>query len=638
MSNPFEKRATEYLRDDEAFLSVVTPAPLFSYFEPRARDGVLYDRLVVVVGSPGSGKTTIATLVQFKTLETLRRQSGMENFRLLVNALGKCGLMKSEEILVCGCRLPLESEYREFWELPYDEELRTGLMHSLLQSRAVISWIQNLTARGRCSVDDIEIVPRADLPAAATQIGGITARGVFDKACAVEREIYRVGAALVPPRQEQLSKEATAAYEPFQVIEKFRVNSNDQGTKEYIPLAVMDDANSLNRFQLSKMLAWLARREQRVARWVFMRLDSQTPQEALLDSFEETEEGLTTKVAREVTTIWLQRRDDRRAQKSQFRQMAKDMADRYLRLMEIFTRSGVTSLSSILEAAPETLTASKFRELKRKVDRVQDELKISPRVRKELEAEVRSYAAGAEGDAGEDVQLAMVRILMHRYARRLPQVGLFESVAEIEPSRPVKANSDIAEGARIHLMHEFDRPYYFGLDCLCDGSSENAEQFLQLAGRLVTLSETRIIRSHPHTLPAALQHKELRAKASETIAAWRFPERRAVGLLVEGIAAACLVKAMEPNASLGAGPNAFGIPQEAFETLPLSHPRLAEVLKFAVGYNAIGIKQRHSTKHTLWALIELGGMAIMKTGLGFRKGNFIEAKADDLGKLLREAP
>ena len=33
MTNPFEKRATEYLRDDAAFLSVVTPEPLNSFFE-----------------------------------------------------------------------------------------------------------------------------------------------------------------------------------------------------------------------------------------------------------------------------------------------------------------------------------------------------------------------------------------------------------------------------------------------------------------------------------------------------------------------------------------------------------------------------------------------------------------------------
>ena len=226
---------------------------------------------------------------------------------------------------------------------------------------------------------------------------------------------------------------------------------------------------------------------------------------------------------------------------------------------------------------------------------------------------------------------------MHRYARRLPQVSLFEGTEEPEPSRPVKPNSEIAEGARIQLMHEYGRPYYFGLESLCDGSSENAEQFLQLAGRLVTLSETRIIRSQPHSLPAALQHRELRSKAQEMIDEWRFPERRTVGLLVEAIAAQCLAKTLEPTASLGAGPNAFGIPQGDFEKLPFTHPRLAEILKFGIGYNAIGIKQRHTTKHTLWALIELGGISIMKAGLGFRKGNFLERTADDLARLVGDA-
>src|SRR5689334_25331828 len=122
----------------------------------------------------------------------------------------------------------------------------------------------------------------------------------------------------------------------------------------------------------------------------------------------------------------------------------------------------------------------------------------------------------------------MLRILMQRYARRLPQVSLFEVSGEQEPSRPVKANADVAEAARIQLMHEYGRPYYFGMDTLCDGSSENAEQFLQLAGRLVALSETRIIRSQRPALPPGLQHRELRVKTQEMMDAWRFPERRLV--------------------------------------------------------------------------------------------------------------
>ena len=60
MSNPFEKRATEYLRDDEAFLPVVTPEPLVTFFRKPAREGRLYDRLAMIIGTPGSGKTTLA--------------------------------------------------------------------------------------------------------------------------------------------------------------------------------------------------------------------------------------------------------------------------------------------------------------------------------------------------------------------------------------------------------------------------------------------------------------------------------------------------------------------------------------------------------------------------------------------------
>ncbi len=37
MINPFEKRATEYLRDDEAFLAVVTPEPLVTFSRNRPK-------------------------------------------------------------------------------------------------------------------------------------------------------------------------------------------------------------------------------------------------------------------------------------------------------------------------------------------------------------------------------------------------------------------------------------------------------------------------------------------------------------------------------------------------------------------------------------------------------------------------
>jgi len=645
MSNPFEKRATEYLRDDEAFLSVVTPAPLFTFFEPKAKNGVLFDRLVVVVGTPGSGKTTIATLLQYKTMETLHRTTGMENHKELVQALTRCGAMSDGVIVACGCRLALESEYRDFWELPYPESVKTGLMHSLLQARAVISWIQSLLEDRTRQLDQIEIVPKDLSPGRIEHIGGISGPGVYARACEIERDIYRIGTSLVAPKLESLPKLALEAYSPFEVIDKLAVRTSASGpVREYRPLVILDDAHDLHPQQLAELLRWLARRELQVSRWVLMRLDSQTPQAALLDSFEDEEDEEAEpgpKVAREVTTIWLQRKDDRRVQRTQFRSMARQMADRYLRLMETFSRGGITSLSSLLDGPAEPLPSGREKELAKRVLRVQEDLRIPATIRKDLEKEVANYFEGASSeDNAADVKLAMLRILMHRFAKRTPQVGLFEA-EEAEPSRPVIANSGIADGARIHLMHEFGRPYYFGMDALCDGASENAELFLQLAGRLVSLCETRIIRSSRPgpRLAASLQHKELRQKATEMIDAWRFRERRLVKALVDGIAKECIAKALEPTASLGGGPNAFGILQEEFEQIPRDYPRLGEVLKYGVGYNAIHLKRDHGTKHSQWCLVELGGVAIISNGLSFRRGNFLERSSKDLARLIEgEAP
>ena len=46
MENPFYKRATEYLRDNDEFLSIVTPEPVLHFLQGPAQSGRLYDRLV----------------------------------------------------------------------------------------------------------------------------------------------------------------------------------------------------------------------------------------------------------------------------------------------------------------------------------------------------------------------------------------------------------------------------------------------------------------------------------------------------------------------------------------------------------------------------------------------------------------
>jgi hypothetical protein len=122
---------------------------------------------------------------------------------------------------------------------------------------------------------------------------------------------------------------------------------------------------------------------------------------------------------------------------------------------------------------------------------------------------------------------------------------------------------------------------------LCDASSENAEQFLRLAGLLVEQSATQLTRGRRAMIAAADQDAALRKCALDLVSKWSFPYQDRVRRLTDAIATLCLDASLVNNARLGPGANGFGIPVRDFETLHATHESLARVLQFAIAYNAI---------------------------------------------------
>ena len=86
MENPFYRRATEQLRDDEEFLSIVSPQPLTYLLKRPAEQGTLYDRLVLFGAAPGTGKTTLARLFEFSALRAVLRSTGSTDHEAVAGA------------------------------------------------------------------------------------------------------------------------------------------------------------------------------------------------------------------------------------------------------------------------------------------------------------------------------------------------------------------------------------------------------------------------------------------------------------------------------------------------------------------------------------------------------------------------
>lgn len=637
MENPFRKRATEYLlRDEEAFLAIVTPEPISYFLAEPGKAGRLYDRLVLLRGTPGSGKTTLARLFEYPTFHTLLQNSNFEGHKDITAALMSCNAASSDGPHVLGCRLPLETGYRDFWEFDYKPDLKTNLMTALLQSRAVLGWLRHLKHTG-VSPAEISIVTRPEAEEVTSTIGGADGEQIRLKAARVERAVYDVMNSLVAPRESDLPIEATAPYRPFDIIERFSIPhpTPGKGSKlDLIPLVILDDAHVLHPDQFDLLQRFLLRRELRVARWMIARFDILLPRDTFAAVTKDAVDPAKfpgVSADRESEEILLQSSGTRKNDRLRFRNMAKDMAKRYLRRMPVLSERGLTVLSNLVADADVTIKSKSLTSLKASITTLQKKLEIKDDVIAQLVSQARSYKKANS----EEQILAMLRVMMNRYAnrRRKNERTLFEvDHAESESEVRVAANDSVYAAALLHLFHEFDRPYYYGIDNLCDASSENAEQFLQLAAELVEAVVTRVSRGGSATLPPDRQHSLLRERGKKIMDGWRFPHDDQVRRLVDRIADRCLEKSLEPNGAVLA--NAIGIPQEQLDSLASDHPQLATVLQFAIAYNAISLGPNHSCKERSWCLLELGGMAILHYGLTLKRGGFVESTSSELAGFL----
>jgi hypothetical protein len=631
MANPFLRRATEYVRDDASFLAIVSPAPLLNFLVKGKHKDEIFELPVRIIGEPGSGKTMLAKLAEYRMVDAIANDLSSSTNRDLAGALAQAGFLQNGVPRIAAVREPMESDYRDFWELPYDAAVRTRLAFWFAQARTTLSLIRNLTANKRRSLQDIRFVTREASEAQVEAIGGLSSEGIRERAIEVQRAIYSVVAGLRPPKIEDLPSAAISPYNPFEVLSGIEIAW--RGTSISLnPLVMFDDVHSLHPEQRDELFKSLARREIRFGRWLMMRLDALSPGAVLSPAGTHETHNLST--GRDYIEIRMQG-TDRNTERRRFRGMALDMANRYLPLVQTLKNRGVTDFSALLPTEAGMLSPARIKELATTVQQDQKRLQITEPRRREIEKLVDEHLATASAyDRSEELRLAMTRILMHRYVNRTqtPTRFLFEEF-DPDPKTPLKVNAGVVDGARLYLHHNYRRPLHFGVEELCSASNENAETFLQLAGALVARMETRAIRNQTPVLTAAMQEAALTDQARAIMNGWAFAYAASVRKMVDVIAKECLETSLSPNARLGAGANAIGIPEQDMTQLLSEEGDLAVLLKHALANGAISVVRDYGQGGKLWSLIELSGIVCLARGLTFKRGGFLEKRLSYLQEL-----
>lgn len=633
MTNFFMRRATELIRDDSAFLAIVSPTPLTTFFAPHHRKSSIFDLPVRVIGTPGSGKTMMASLAEFRLVEAVLRDQSSQTNRDLAGALAACGLIEGKRPAVAAVRIPMEAEYRDFWELPYPDAVKTRLALSLVQARALLGLIRNLTASRRRGLADIRFITRDASEAHIEHIGGADTEAIRKRALDVQKAIYGVVAGLVPPTVENLPALAREPYQPLEAIGEVEIDW-DGVPKRMRPLIILDDVHTLHPAQLQQIFTALSRREVTVGRWLMMRLDALSPRTIFQSAT--NAEAANLKADREYLNIFMQSQTQRREERSQFRRMATDMADRYLEHVSTLRERNYRQFGTLIPSIPPQISEAKLRDLADAVDKVQRRHGIADSRRVKIDALVRTYLSRTKSaDRAPEVGLAMTRILLHRYMNRIEgkSPGLFEEF-DPDPKISLKADQGVADGARLQLAATYGRPFHYGLDDLCDASNENAELFLQLAGVLVARMETRAIRNLDPALSPEEQQDALKSKANEIVAGWAFPNVRRARVLMDTIAAACREMSLTPNARLGYGANAAGIPMDDFNEIIDRDDDLTQILKYATGYGVLHVIPNYGQGSKDWCLIEVAGPGCLVHGLTLKRGGFLEWRADRLREIV----
>ena len=573
--NAFKIRAADApIIDTSQFLHLYCPLLL----DQLQSEDLSVPKLIVIRGSPGSGKSSLIRIFEADTLLMLharRTQSDQD----LIERLKELGALADAGPRMVGIYIQCDSSLRDIANLSAD--LGTSrFFNTLLDTRIVVSFLRVIrrleNAKVVSSLTDsvFEPLPAGDAPPR-----------IFAQACSLAdletkcNEIKRDFGTLLnsfpgdplPPSIQPHARVYSLAFLALQI-------QRHQAFADLIPVVMLDDVQDLYPDQRKHLQSEFIRRAS-IPRWLAVRTHVFGLEDLI--SLEGAQPG------REYREIDL---DEIFKNTHVFAEFASNVIHRRLLHTEALQQVTINDFKGLLGRQSTAISSEAAqRAIAGMLKRAKDAGYSSSFQQKIDQGGVTSGQAIPFDDL---LAFEQSGILLERQANR-GEISLFPEMTISE-----KADAKTTDAASLFLSRRLRRPYYCEYDTVIKLASSNVEQLLSLAGIIADRMIYRAELDRDKTLSAKEQDGMMKKSSDDYYRALEELHGRgaAIRQFVDNLGRFCEEVTYRPNAPIAPGVNGFGLTLEDLQGIVTSEGTspdavfFREVLTNAVAGNVLSIR------------------------------------------------
>jgi len=560
--NAFKIRAADApIIETAQFLQLYCPLLL----DQLQRDDLFVPKLIVVRGSPGSGKSSLLRLFETETLLAIHARRSQPSDQDLVERLTELGILSDLGPKALGIYIQCDSSLRDIANLPSDQPAER-LFNTLLDTRILLLFlraVQRLTDAGCIKLPancTMQPLPSGDAPPHLFAQPRLL-HELIESCVRIENDFGTLLNSFpgdpLPTSIQPHARVYSLAYLALQLqMPPF---------SELLPIVMLDDVQELYPDQRLHIRAEFMRRAS-VPRWLAVRTHVFGLEDLI--SVEGAEQG------REYREIPLDEIFQERP--SVFCKFAANVVHRRLQYTDSLQQVPIGDFKNLLqEPAENVVTATAKKAVDGMAKRVADVRRGTSFQQTLVSREEGFQSSGVP--FSELVRLEQEMIGFERQANK----GQLSLLPDLDI--PEVSNGKTAEAAWLFASRRCRYPYYWGFDTLSNAASGNVEQLLSTGAAFVDRMIYRSELGRDKAISAKEQEDIFKRCADDYYRALEEKHRRGSSIrqFVDNLGLFFEEVTYRPYAPISPGVNGFGLTRQLIEQAagPGVQTRDAEVLR-----------------------------------------------------------